>query len=592
MHRVSQLLESAKQAYKENDLEKAERFFQEVIELEPENVDAHYIIGLIASAGEKNGRALHHLEKAASLCDTNPNIFFNYGAILQRTAHYGKAAKQYEKTLALKPDHKGALLNYSAVMLILGKAKDAELAARKLHATDPNNVSFYMNLGNSLKDQGLIDEALNTYREFIKRQPENELAGSNMLLCLNYSLNDADTIFREHLEWEKRVKRGITIKTYPRRVLHQDKTPLRIGYISGDFKTHSVAYYFEPILKFHNPDSFEVYCYSDVENPDSMTQRLQRLSHHWHNIHGKKNDEVIELILQDHIDILVDLAGHAGNKRIALFLNRLAPVQVTYLGYPNTTGISTMDYRLTDRWADPEGMDIYYTEKLYRLKDGFLCYRPPVDAPPVSEAPVKSNGYITFGSFNNLPKINSLTIEVWSKILQAVPNAKLFIKSKPFKDPWVQDRYRKLFNEQGIENERLEFSAFAPSVRDHLNTYRKVDIALDTFPYNGTTTTCEALWMGVPVVSLIGEMHAGRVGYSLLSRIGLPSMVAENIEKYIRIAAFLASDTGRLAKLRKGLRTTVAQSPICNGISFVKSLEEAYRDMWREKSISINQNNK
>jgi len=583
LDQISHLLESAKQAYKENNLEKAEEYFQEVVNLEPDNIDAHYIIGLIASSNEKNAKALKHLEKAASLCNDNPNIFYNYGAILQRTAHYVKAAEQYKKALSLKPTHKGALLNYSAVMLIMGKAKEAELAARKLHEVDPSDVSFLMNLGNSFKDQGQINESIDAYKKFLERQPEHAIAGSNMLLCLNYSLLDAETIFQEHKEWEKRVKPGITVTTYPERHLDPVKSPLRIGYISGDFKTHSVAYYFEPILKYHDRTCFEIFCYSDVENPDIVTHRLQKLSHTWHNIHSKKNDEVIELILHDEIDILVDLAGHAGNKRISLFLNRLAPVQLTYMGYPNTTGISTMDYRLTDVWADPEGMDRYYTETLYRLKDGFLCYRPVVDAPPVSETPAKSNDYITFGSFNNLPKINLYTIEVWSNILKAVPHAKLYMKTKPFKDLSVQDRYKKLFNAQGIEDNRLIFCAFASSIPDHLTTYKNVDIALDTFPYNGTTTTCEALWMGVPVVSLIGDMHAGRVGYSLLSRIGLPSMVAENVEKYIGIVTFLSSDIERLSKLRKGLRITVAQSPICNAISFTGTLEDAYRDMWRNK---------
>ncbi len=581
MDQISHLLESAKQAYMENNLEKAEEYFHEVISLEPNNIDAHFIIGLIASSNDRNAKALKFLEKAASLCDDNPNIFYNYGAILQRTAHYVKAAEQYKKALALKPGHKGALLNYSAVMLIMGKAKEAELAARKLHEVDPSDIFFLMNLGNSFKDQGQINESIDAYKKFLEKQPEHAIAGSNLLLCLNYSLLDAETIFQEHTEWEKRVKPGITVTTYPERHLDPEKSPLRIGYISGDFKTHSVAYYFEPILKFHDRTGFEVFCYSDVENPDMVTHRLQKLSHTWHDIHGKKNDEVIELILHDEIDILVDLAGHAGNKRISLFLNRLAPVQVTYLGYPNTTGISTMDYRLTDVWADPEGIEKYYTEKLYRLKDGFLCYRPVADAPSVSEAPVKSNGYITFGSFNNLPKINPSTIEVWSNILKAVPHSKLFMKTKPFKDEWVQDQYRNLFNAQGIENDRMQFSAFASSIPDHLDTYSNIDMALDTFPYNGTTTTCEALWMGVPVVSLIGNRHAGRVGYSLLSRIGLPSMVAENVEKYIGIATFLSSDIDRLSKLRKGLRTTIAQSPICNAIGFTKTLENAYRDMWR-----------
>ncbi len=580
MNSTIDLLEKAQRAFKDKKHDEAKAFLEKILKTDQSNYIVYYILGLIAAENINNSEAIDYLEKAASLCDKDPKVFYNYGLVLQRTAQYGNAITQYEKALSLKPDYVQALNNYSTAMLITGNMTKAEAAARKIIEINPSHVDPHVNLGNILKDTGYINEAIKSYKSAISLQPENGITGSNMLLCMCYSDLDAETVFREHKEWEERVAKAITCKPYANTPSGPDKSPLRIGYISADYKTHSVAFYIEPILANHDSSKFEIFCYSDVQNPDPMTIHLKSLPFKWRSIVGMNNKKVSDMINEDGIDILVDLSGHAGKNRLPLFLRKPAPIQVTYLGYPNTTGLSTMDYRLTDALADLDDQDRYYTEKLYRLSDGFLCYRPPHQSPPISEAPMLTNGFVTFGSFNNLPKYSSDTIKVWSEILKAIPNSKIMIKTKPFNDETVKTRYKNMFVYNGIDSNRLLLTGHSPSMEEHLKSYNQVDIALDTFPYNGTTTTCEALWMGVPVITMAGKHHRGRVGVSLLSRIGLSGMIAENTEKYIALASFLAEDATRLSKLRMGLRTTIAQSPLCNSKSFTKTLEKAYRDMW------------
>ncbi len=590
MEPTSRLLEKAQHALKEKNLSKAEALVTEALGYEPSNAAAYNLLGLISSAHHNNADALKHLEMAASLCSTDPKIFHNYGTLLQRTAQYAKAAEQYEKAIALQPDYLPALHNYSAVLFIMGHTTAAEQTARKIIALNPTLTDPYVNLGNSIKDQGRIDEAIETYRKGLLLKPDHAIAGSNMLLCLNYSTRyDDETVCNEHKQWEQRIKKLALNIQHKHTDFSAHKSPLRIGYISGDFKTHSIAYFIEPILRHHDRSNFDIYCYSDVANPDPVTLRLEKLPLHWRPIHDKDNDVVAAMIVEDELDIMVDLAGHAGNRRITLFLDKLAPVQITYIGYPNTTGLSTMDYRLTDEWADPPGRERYYTEKLYRLPGGFLCYRPPSTAPAIQETPALANGYITFGSFNNLPKINERTASLWSKILTTVPSSKLLLKTKPLNDASIRKSCRDLFRRYGIEAERLVLKSHSPSLETHLSCYNEVDIALDTFPYNGTTTTCEALWMGVPVITLAGQNHAGRVGVSLLSRIGLSGMIAETEDRYVACASFLAGDIPRLTRFRKGLRGAVAQSSLCDGKTFTEKLEHAYREMWKNVAEAIKQ---
>jgi predicted O-linked N-acetylglucosamine transferase (SPINDLY family) len=356
---------------------------------------------------------------------------------------------------------------------------------------------------------------------------------------------------------------------------------LHIGYVSPDFRAHSVAFFFEPLLEKHSKSSFRIFCYSDVMRPDFVTRRLQPLASVWRDVRHLSDKQLAAQIQADGIDILVDLAGHTAGNRMSVFTRRPAPVQVSWLGYPNTTGLSAMDYRLTDSWADPPGeTESLHTETLVRLPGGFLCYDPHNDS--VTESVSRDeNGPITFGSFNNLAKVTPEVISVWSALLTQVPDARLLLKTKPLRDEAVREHVYSLFREQGIARDRVELTGWVPGRGDHLGLYSRVDIGLDTFPYNGTTTTCEALWMGVPVITLAGHVHAGRVGVGLLSQVGLTELIARDRADYVALAGQLAGDRDRLAALHGGLRTRVSASALCDARAFAGHVEAAYRNMWR-----------
>jgi len=336
------------------------------------------------------------------------------------------------------------------------------------------------------------------------------------------------------------------------------------------------------LMAVHDDKQVDVFCYSDEKHPDDITARIRKLAHHWRSIAGMTDVEVARQIFEDRVDILVDLAGHTAHNRQPVFARRPAPVQASWLGYPNTTGVPVIDYRITDAVADPEGeADRYYSETLIRLRHGFLCYAPNRDTPAIAKLPASESGTVTFGSFNNLAKINSRVIAVWSKILDFVPNSRLLLKGKQLSDEFSQKRFYELFSQNGICADRIKMLPTTRTIPEHLNLYSAVDIGLDPFPYNGTTTTCEAIWMGVPVISLYGDRHASRVGASILTRIGYKDLITRTEKDYIKKAVELAGNIERLVWLRAGMRLNMQQSPLCDAESFGQEMERAYRSMWQ-----------
>lgn len=357
---------------------------------------------------------------------------------------------------------------------------------------------------------------------------------------------------------------------------------LKIGYVSPDFHTHSVAYFAEPLLKSHNRDEFELYAYYNNSKSDETNNRLQTYFDHWQNVAGMPDDALADKIYADQIDILVDLAGHSANNRLGVLAQKPAPVQATWLGYPNTSGLSTVDYRITDAIADPQGeSDRLNTEHLIRLENGFLCYQGDQNLPVFEEIPYDRNGYITFGSFNNYVKVTNEVINLWAKILLAVPYSKLLLKSEQFSDQGMRARCLSLFSQQGISADRLILQGMLAKVSEHMAFYAEVDLALDPFPYNGTTTTFEALWMGVPTVTYSGKVHASRVGASILSRIDLHDYISYSPEEYLEIAKSKAEAHDSLRELRRGLRKRMLESSLCDGNNFARQIEKAYQFMWQ-----------
>ena len=330
-------------------------------------------------------------------------------------------------------------------------------------------------------------------------------------------------------------------------------------------------------------ESLDVFCYSNSLIQDSVTDRIRSHCSEWRLIAGMSDESAFRLIQEDGIDILVDLTGHTRNNRMLLFARKPAPVQVSWIGYPATTGLSAMDYKIVDAYTDPPGItDHFYSEALIRMPESFLCYLPPKDCPEIIRPPVLSAGYICFGSFNNFSKISPVTLDLWAEILQYLPNARLLLKAKCFSDEQMQRDAKKLFSMRNVDSDRIELLPWERTSHAHMSVYNNIDIALDTFPYNGTTTTCEALWMGVPVITLAGKTHASRVGLSMLSNVGLQELIAETKDDYIKKAVQLANDSATLTQLRESLRDRMAQSPLTDAKRFTANLETFYRRIWEK----------
>jgi len=358
---------------------------------------------------------------------------------------------------------------------------------------------------------------------------------------------------------------------------------LRVGYVSPDFRRHPVASFIEPILAAHDRKRFEVFCYAVHLKPDAVTARLKALADHWREIGSLDAEAAANLIREDGIDVLVDLAGHTANNRLAVFARKPAPMQATYLGYPGSTGLPAIDWRITDAVADPLGAaEALHTEKLMRLPETFQCFQKPSDAPAIGPVPMLKAGHVTFASFNMLAKVHPALVARWAGILHAVENSRLVLKAAPFRDAGTRAHYHAMFATHGIAAERIELLGYIQSPAAHFALYNRIDVALDTDPYNGATTTCEALWMGVPVVTLAGRSHVGRVGTALLTHLGLEDLIAATPEDYVARAVSLARDPAKLASLRETLRPRMEASSLTDPARFTKALEDAYREMWRQ----------
>jgi predicted O-linked N-acetylglucosamine transferase (SPINDLY family) len=558
--------------------------YQNAIRLKPDFAGAHNNLGNSLKEQGLFGDAAACFKKAASIEPGNASMQNNLGNALSMQGRPDLALECYRKAIMLKPDYADAYNHLGEALLSMGNVSEAIVNTKKSLSIKPDLIDALINLGNAFTDLGNLQDAVSCYQKALLLNPDNHNAHSNFLLVLNYFPQiSQEEIFRESLKFDDQHTKQLQFKHLHPRDESLKKQRLRIGYISPDFREHSIAYFIEPLLKYHNSKKFEVYCYSDVKNTDTVTERLQSYADHWVSIYGKSN-EVVDKLIRDHrIDILIDLAGHTANNRLLVLANKPSPIQISWLGYPNTTGLSSIDYRLTDSIADPKGeADNFHSEELIRLVTGFLCYRTDESAPAISDLPFLKNGYITFGSFNNTTKISPEVIKLWSKILNTVSDSQIILKSKSLADKKTQAKYRQLFTDEGISADRIELHGMLAKREEHLRLYNRIDVALDPFPYNGTTTTCEALWMGVPVVTLYGERHAGRVGASIINRLGLnDALIAKNEIEYVHIASRLAKDVTGLAKLRSRLRDTMINSPLCDAHSFTENLEEVFLTLWR-----------
>eukprot|EP00928_Gymnodinium_smaydae_P026566 TRINITY_DN20819_c0_g2_i1.p1 TRINITY_DN20819_c0_g2~~TRINITY_DN20819_c0_g2_i1.p1 ORF type:complete len:877 (+),score=152.73 TRINITY_DN20819_c0_g2_i1:54-2633(+) len=547
-----------------------------------ENADVYFNLGVMYAELSKLDRARVNYELATHFAPKHSTAWNNLGVILRRQANPEAALRCFET--ALEADSKNGLAskNLGAMYGTLGRMSDSIRLTRQAIEVCPQDAEAHNNLALLYRDRCDVDACIEHLQRCLELDPDNQHANSNYLMTLNYpSEKSPEEVFEAHRTWGERFEKSVAPTFTSWATLEPQGRTLRVGYISPDFFTHSVSYFIHAALRFHDPQFVHVTCYSDVAVEDDKTRLFRSLVPRWRNIHGMPSDEVANLIHDDKIDILVELTGHTGNNRLSCLARRPAPVVVTWMGYPHTTGLSRVDFRISDKLVDPPDAPGRCTEEIVYLPECFLCYTPPENAPAVGlRPPQEAYGCPTFGCFNNLAKISSLTIRLWCRVLLEVPNARLFLKAKAFSCPEVREAFRKRFAAHGVEGPRLDFSGLLPQTGSHLQMYNLVDVALDTAPYAGTTTTCEALYMGVPVVTLRGHgVHAQGVGASLLHAVQLEDMVATTEDEFVAAAAALARNTTKLAALRAGLRTRMLRSPLCDGPKHVARLERLYSDI-------------
>jgi predicted O-linked N-acetylglucosamine transferase (SPINDLY family) len=555
--------------------------YRKALALDPGMAKAQNNLGcLLEAAGDADG-AMQCYEAALRAEPGLASALYNRGSMHKLRGYAAQAEEDISRALELEPQHADWRCALGEVLALQGKADAAIAAFRAVLALDPLEVRAHNGLGTALLIGGRAQQAEASFRLATETQPDNAEAHSNMLLAMHYSKgDDARVMYEAHLEWARRHARDLPRSEHAVSMRAQGRK-LNIGYVSPNFQHHAVAWSIEPVLAAHDHGAFRIFFYSTVANPDAVTRRFMTLCDEWRDIHAISDEMAARLVRQDRIDILVDLAGHTGGGRPLLFARKPAPVQVNWQGYPNTTGLAQVDYRITDAYADPEGeADNHHTERLVRLATGFFCYAPPPDAPEPGEPPVLKSGRITFGCFNNLAKVTPETIRLWSRILAGAPQARLIMKAHALGEESARRDVHALFAENGIAAGRVELLGPVASHGGHLGAYRDVDIALDPFPYQGTATTCEALWMGVPVVALAGRTHLSRVSVSVLRRVGLDALIATTPDEYVHKALALARDPEQLRVLRAEMRQRMRASPLLDAVAFARALEAAYQTMW------------
>jgi predicted O-linked N-acetylglucosamine transferase (SPINDLY family) len=550
---------------------------RQVIESRPDYAEAHNNLGVALNAQGRWREAAASLRDAIRLRPDFGAAYSNLGLALVELGDDERALGCFERALTFSPGLEEALSGRASLM---GRRGDFEVALALFDEAvrmNPRSAQLWGNRGYFLAEQGRIDLGLESYRQAIREGPASKAMRSNYLFFLNYDpAVSAGTLLEAH-----RMGARVFGTLAPPSFDGYDRSsgrPLRVGYVSPDFRRHAVAYFIEPILANHDRRRVESIGYADVGSPDGVTARLRSLAHDWRETSYESDDRLYELIRRDRIDILVDLAGHTARNRLCVFARRPAPIQVTYLGYPATTGLSTIGAILTDDVVDPSGAPARCTEQPIPLPGGAYCFAPPPNAPDIAPLPMLGAGFPTFGSLHKLPKLNSHVLDLWSDLLRAIPRARLIL----FRDTLKGRRRQEIlshFEASGIVPERI-------MVRHdwradlHWTMYSSIDVSLDVFPWCGHTTACESLWMGVPIVTLAGERRSSRMTASVLKMLDLTDLIAETPEQYIEAAARLIADPDQLARLRGDLRRRMRASRLCDGAAFTRDLETAYETLW------------
>ena len=576
---IDTMLHVAMEHYKQGQLPEAERICREILAQTPENSYALHLLGVIAGQVGRIEIAVQLIEKAVALHPGEAFFHCNLAKYCIDLGRFEQALTETQAALKLAPRVADSFYNMGIALQGLNRQDEAMGAYRTALEIKRDHAQAHANLANIYKDRGNIGQAMAHLRFAVRFGETLSVAHSNLVYCMLMHPEFNAAALRQELQaWNRQHAAALRpgVQQFP-----NDKNPdrpLRIGFVSPDFRGHVIGFNLLPLFQQHDKKQFAFHCYSGVISPDNVTEQFRGLSAAWRTTLGVSDDQVAKMIRDDQIDILVDLSLHLNGNRLLVFARKAAPVQATFAGYPGSTGLETMDYRLSDPYLDPPGAsDADYCEKTILLPHSFWCYNAPSQEPPVNDLPAYAQSRITFGCLNNFCKVNDTTLRLWAKIMAQVPESRLILLSS-------QGEHRRqnfgLMMQQGIAAERIGFVETLPR-STYLSVYHQIDIGLDTLPYNGHTTSLDAFWMGVPVVTLVGRTVVGRAGYSQLMNLGLPELCAQTPEQYMQTVVELARDLPRLAELRKTLRSRLQQSPIGDAAGFTRGVEGAFRTMWR-----------
>jgi len=562
----------------------AMQFLRRAVEVAPQNAGAWNNLAEAYRISGDLSAAIVHYHKAIAVDANCGEAHCNLGTVLSVCGQSAQAIASFERAIAINPRSFNARYNLARNLQDSGQLDEAIQQCQLAIEVRPTAADAHNLLGITYGIMGEVPLCIASQKTAVKLQPDHAANHSNLLLSLQYrdDMSAADR-FTAHRQWnEQHIERLTPIlandssNARPR----EKNKRLRIGYVSPNFNSHSVAYFFEPVLAARDRTVQEVFCYSNSKHADHATARIQASTDQWRDITKLTDQAAAQLIADDRIDILIDLAGHTSGNRLPVFGYRPAPIQMTWIGYPDTTGMTAIDCRLTDAVADPPGAaDSWHTEKLLRIHGGCWAYAGPGVSPPPSPPPAIANGFITFGSFNNLPKVTPQVLGIWAEILHQVPTSRLIMKAAGLRGRMGREFVARHLTQFGIAAHRFDLLGWAPSTASHLELYNRIDIALDPFPYNGTTTTCEALWMGVPVITFPGNRHVARVGASLLTHCGFTRWIGSDLQDYKTKAIELAGDVGQLMQIRRILRDVMMSSPLCDAKRVAGQLERFFAEL-------------
>jgi predicted O-linked N-acetylglucosamine transferase (SPINDLY family) len=561
------------------DLDGSIACYRQALALRPTYTEALCNLGNALKDQGKLDEAISCYQRAIQTAPNYAEAYNNLAGVLQQQGKLKEAVAWYQGALLLSPNLAEAHSNLGTVFREQGWPDDAVAAHRRALELRPDYAEAWNHMGTALKDKADLDGAIECYSRALALRPDFLSVHSNLLFAMQFSERfDAAAIGEESHRFDQLHTKPLARLIQPHA---NDRSPdrrLRIGYVSPDFCDHCQAFFTMPLLGAHDRKQFEIFCYADVVRPDAMTERIAARADHWRDIMGLSPQRAADLVREDRIDVLVDLTMHMNRHHLSLFARKPAPVQVCWLAYPGTTGLSAIDYRLTDPYLDPSGLfDSFYAEQSIRLPETFWCYDPLASEPAVNALPALENGYVTFGSLNNFCKVNDTTLKLWAGVLKVVDRSRLVLLAD---EGSHRKRILDAFEQHSIERERITFFARHPR-QQYLALYHGIDLGLDTLPYNGHTTSLDAYWMGVPVVTLVGPTVVGRAGLSQLTNLGLRDLVAETPEQCVTIACEAARDLDRLSSLRQTLRAKMQGSPLMDATRFARGMEQAYRTMWQ-----------